>query len=257
MAKTADQFRQSDVTFWAIAALAAWAIAVMLANVSGLVPASVYGALHASRLETGTLNQIRNEVADLQREADRLKRENGLLLQRFDLAERARSDVTRRVGALEVSVPQIIERLPERIAIDNSVTASVGGGKSMSFDAEGGSVRVEQKPLLPVRRGTLADNVDPAFPLQSLGDSFGVALGFPVKPVDTQAQWQNLLANVGTLLIGLWPIAVDVDGTDGQMIVAGPIATRTDAELLCDRMGKVGIPCEPVPFEGDPLPLLN
>lgn len=245
------------MTFWGIAALSAWALAVLLANISGVIPAGVYGALHASRLQTGTLNQIRTEVVALQREADRLKRENGLLLQRFDLAERGRSDVTRRVGALEVSVPQIIERLPERIAIDSSVTASVGGGKSMSFDADGGTVRVEQKPLLPMRRSTFAENLDPAFPVNALGDSFGVALGFPVKAEEAEAQWQNLLANVGTLLIGLWPVATDVDGTDGQLIVAGPIATKTDADLLCGRMGKVGIPCEPVPFEGDPLPLLN
>lgn len=244
------------MTFWGIAALSAWAMAVLLANISGIIPPAVYGALHASRLETGTLSQIRGEVVALQREADRIKRENGLLLQRFDMAERARAEVTRRVGSLEVSVPQIIERLPERVAVDSSVTASVGGGKAMSFDADGGSVRVEQKPLLPIRRGNVAD-IDPTFPVQSLGDSFGVALGFPVQPEDAEAQWQNLLANVGTLLIGLWPVTADIEGGDGQLIVAGPIATKTDAAVLCERLGKVGIPCEPVAFVGEPLPLLN
>lgn len=245
------------MTFWGVAALASWALAVLLANISGIVPAGVYGALHASRLESGTLNQVRLDLATLQAEANRLQRENNLLLQRFDLAERARSDMTRRVGALEVSVPQIIERLPERVAIDGSVTASVGGGTALSFDTEGGSVRVEQKPLLPMRRAALGEAVDPGFPAEALGTSFGVALGFPVKPEDAEGQWQNLLANVGTLLIGLWPTTIGLEGSDGRLIVAGPLSTRTDAETLCGRMGKVGIPCEAVTFDGEPLPLLN
>lgn len=257
MAKAADQFRQSDVTTWGIVALVAWAVAVLLANVSALVPAGVYGALHASRLDSGTLNQVRLDLAALEREAERLERENNLLLQRFDLAERARGDMTRRVGALEISVPQIIERLPERVSIDSSVTASVGGGQALNFDAEGGSVRVEQKPLLTPRQAALEDAVDPDFPLQALGQSFGVALGFPVGAEDAEGQWQNLLANVGTLLIGLWPVTTAVEAGDGLMIVAGPLATRTDAETLCGHMGRVGIPCEPVPFDGEPLPLLN
>jgi hypothetical protein len=71
------------------------------------------------------------QVADLQAEAVRMRRENNLLLQRFDLAEQGRSEVTRRVGALEVSVPQIIERLPEAdVRSTDSVTASILDGKA-------------------------------------------------------------------------------------------------------------------------------
>ena len=258
MARAADQFRSSDVTFWGLAALAAWGVAVLAANVSGIVPAGAFAALHASRLEGGTVNQLRAQLAELKLESDRMRRENNLLLQRFDLAEQARSEVTRRVGALEVSLPQIVERLPERIAVDGSVTASITDGTALSFEADGGSVRVQQRPLVPMRQAAPAPAVEtgPASATRPAGE-FGVALGFPVKAEDAEAQWQNLLANVGTLLIGLWPVTAEVEDSDGRLIVAGPIATRTEADTLCGRVSRVGIPCAPVRFEGDPLPLLN
>lgn len=258
MARAADQFRSSDVTFWGLAALVAWGVAVFAANVSGIVPASVFGVLHASRLDGGTVNQVRTELADLRIETARMRRENSLLLQRFDLAEQARSEVTRRVGALEVSVPRILEGQPAPTPVDSSLTASVIDGTTLSFEADGGSVRVQQRPLVPMRQAVQA-------PVSLAGDApevrpsgeFGVALGFPIHVEEAEAQWQNLLANVGTLLIGLWPVTADLEGSDGRMVIAGPIATRTDAETLCGRMSTVGIPCKPVPFEGDPLPLLN
>ena len=49
----------------------------------------------------------------------------------------------------------------------------------------------------------------------------------------------------------------DVEGGDDKMIVAGPVTDRAQAEQLCVRMDRVGIPCKPTPFQGEPLPLLN
>jgi hypothetical protein len=89
------------------------------------------------------------------------------------------------------------------------------------------------------------------------GSSFGVALGFPVAPEDGEVQWQGLMAKVGTLLIGLWPVLADVEGSTGQIVIAGPVASETEAAELCGRLDRVGIPCRPVPFKGDPLPMLN
>ena len=261
MAKAADQFKSSDVTFWGLAALASWALAVLAANVSGVIPVSSLAMLHASRIDGGTVIQLRAELAEVRQQSNQLRRENSLLLQRFDLAEQGRSDVTRRVGALEVSVPRLLERLPERVAIDGSVTASGVEGTPLTFEADGGSVRVQQRPLVPMRQpatpldALATDNSAPS-PAPRAGE-FGVALGFPVEAEDANGQWQNLLANVGTLLIGMWPVTGEVEGGGGQVIIAGPIATSSAAETLCDRLTRVGIPCKPVPFAGDPLPLLN
>ena len=228
------------------------------ANLSGLVPASAFAALHASRLDGGTVNQVRSQMAALEAEAERMRRENNLLLQRFDLAEQARSEVTQRVGALEVSMPQIIERLPRVVPIDDSVTASIIDGKSLTYDADGGSVTVEQKPLVSIEAGdafrpAMAAAQDPV----ADGRAFGVALGFPVAAEDAEGQWQGILARVGTLLIGLWPVLAEAEAGDGKQMVAGPVETQSQAAELCERVGKVGIPCKPVAFAGEPLPMLN
>jgi hypothetical protein len=256
VAKAADQFRSTDVTTWGIVAIACWGIAVLAANVSGLVPTSALAGLHASRLEGGTIDQIRLQVADLQAEATRMRRENNLLLQRFDLAERARNEVTQRVGALEVSVPRIIERLPEAVPIDDSVTASILDGKALSFDAEGGSVTVAQRPLVAIQPRQAASLGDHR-PAPVSPDAIGIALGFPVAAEEAEAQWQALLAKVGTLLLGLWPVLAETENGDGRLVVAGPLASQAQASELCGRMSQVGIPCELVPFVGEALPILN
>ena len=102
--------------------------------------------------------------------------------------------------------------------------------------------------ILGVRHGevTVAD-----------GSAYGIALGFPIEEADGDVQWQGMMAKVGTLLIGLWPVLADVEGSDGKMVIAGPIASQSQAAELCGRLVKVGIPCEPTPFKGSPLPMLN
>jgi len=233
---------------------------VLSANVSGLLPASVLGALHASRLEGGTINQLRSQVAEIEMESQRMRRENNLLLQRFSLAEEANGEVTRRVGALEISVPQLHDRQIAGPQIDRAMTGSIGDGEVLSFEAEGGTVSVQQRPLVPARAsepealgvagGATADPLsDP--------DAFGLALGFPVAAAEAEVQWQGLTAKVGTLLLGLAPLLAAVEGSQAQQIVAGPLVSRTEAEELCNRMDRVGIPCSPVPFAGASLPLLN
>lgn len=260
MAKAADQIRASDVTLWGIVALACWGVAVLSANLSGLVPASVLGALHASRLEGGTVNQLRAQVTELELEAQRMRQENKQLLQRFTLAERASGDVTRRVGALEATVPTLLDQNSSGPGLDRSMTGSIGAGEVLSFEAEGGSVSVQHRPLVPVQAV-----LPPAFGLAARQaaaavadpNAYGLALGFPVEPEDAQAQWQGLTAKVGTLLLGLAPLLAPIEGASGRQIVAGPLSTRTEAEELCDRMDRVGIPCEPKPFVGEVLHLLN
>lgn len=257
MAKASEQFRASDVTFWGIVALCCWAAAVLLANISAIVPGSVFAGLHASRMEGGTVSQLRTQVVAMAEENRRMRSENNLLLQRFDRAEEANRETTRRIGALEVSVPAALETRTGSagVGIDRMPTASIGDDNAVSFDAEGGSVSVVQKPLVADKAldsaatTAVAPTADP--------DAFGLALGFPIREQDAEAQWQSLAAKVGTLLLGLAPLLQDVEGEDTKRIVAGPVTDRAQAEQLCVRMDRVGIPCEPRPFSGAPLPLLN
>lgn len=232
---------------------------MLSANVSGLIPASALGALHASRLEGATMNQLRSRLAELELEGQRMRRENNLLLQRFTMAEQASGEVTRRVGALEVTVPQLLDAPSGRPRIDRTMTGAIGEGEVLSFDADGGSVSVQQKPLVPavqVQREAPKLSEQPAVSITD-PNAFGLALGFPVEPGDAEAQWQNLTARVGTLLIGMAPLLATVDGTTGQQIVAGPLSSRSEAEQMCARMDRVGIPCVPASYVGEGFPLLN
>jgi hypothetical protein len=257
LTKASEQFRASDVTLWGIVALGCWGAAVLLANVSAVVPAGVFASLHASRLAGGTVSQLHTQVVAMAEENRRMRSENNLLLQRFDRAEEANRETARRVGALEVSVPAALEARngSAGVGIDRMPTASIGSDNAVSFDAEGGSVSVVQKPLVTENALNSAATTD-AEPAVN-PDAFGLALGFPVRREDAEAQWQSLAAKVGTLLLGLAPLLQDIEGEDGKRIVAGPVTDRAQAEQLCVRMDRVGIPCEPRPFSGEPLPLLN
>jgi len=265
LAKAADLFRPADVTLWGIVALSIWAVAILGANLSGLIPPSVYGALHASRLEGSTLNQLRSQVATLEEETSKMKRENTQLLQRFTMNEEAAGVVTQRVGALEVSVPKILEEAQTEarraaIAIDTTTTGSISAGKTLTFETEGGTVAVQQRPLAP-GSNDLKLRVVPLQPPMPLaipdGSATGIALGFPVRADTAEAQWQELLAEVGTMLVGLSPLLADQDGTDGKIIVAGPMVDRASAIELCARLDRAGVPCEPTSYAGQPVPLLN
>lgn len=262
MAKAVDQFRPADVTLWGITALGIWAVAILSANLSGLIPASVYGALHASRLEGSTLNQLRTQVSTLEEDTARMKRENTQLLQRFTMNEEAAGTVTQRVGALEISVPKLVEQAQSKApGIDTTATGSITAGKTLTFETEGGTVSVQQRPLVPgsdeVQLKVVPLSSSMPVAIDTDGAAPGVALGFPVQAQAAEAQWQELLAQVGSMLVGLSPVLADKDGTDGKVIVAGPMVDRASAIDLCARLGRAGVPCEPTSFVGQPVPLLN
>jgi hypothetical protein len=255
LAKPTDHFRASDVTLWGLVALCCWGGAVMLANISAVLPMSFLSGLHASRLEGSTIAQLRMQVTELADETRRMRSENNLLVSRFDRAEQASKETVRRIGAIEISLPDAFEARAATTGpgIDSMPTASIGGGRSVTFDADGGSVSVVQKPLFPARSVTAEVNeaalADPS--------AFGLALGFPLPADEAEARWQEYAAKVGTLLIGLVPLLQPAEDAEGVRIIAGPIADRTQAEQLCSRMDQVGIPCEASSFTGDALPLLN
>ena len=254
MAKAADQVRASDVTLWGVVALICWGVAVLAGNLSPLLPSSFLASLHSPRLEGGSLLQLRSEVAAVAEETLALRRQGDRLEQRLLLAEQARGEVTRRVGALEVSLPALLESVPEAPVVDLSTTASINATPPETFAAEGGSVSIIRKPLAAIQ--PRPEPVTPPPPATADPDAFAVALGDPVLPAEAEAEWLALEARIGTLLLGLGPLlAPDQDGM--ARLVAGPLASQALAAAVCDRSSRVGIPCETVSFVGEPLPLLN
>ena len=258
MANASEHFRQSDVTRWGIIALVCGALAVVSANLSALVPPSVLAGLHSTRLGGASLEQLRNQIAELGAETGRLRRENGSLLTRFAMQEQADKQMVQRVGALEVSVPHLLEALPAGADIDRAaVTASLSEEAEALQPADGGSVRIRQTPLAPPPPSAENQSMPPAVPEEPpVGASdapFGVALGGSVDGAEAVASWREFEAKVGPLLLGLTPLLTP-PAADGQAhIIAGPIAERAAATALCQRLEQVSIACSPVPYSGTPL----
>jgi hypothetical protein len=262
LAKASDQFQARDVTFWGVFALAVWGVAVLGANLSALIPDSVLGGLHASRLGGATLNQLRGEIDSLTTQAALLKQENTVLVQRFMVNEEGSGEVARRVGALEQTVPKILESLNNGTGIDQSAVTASTGTTAKSFDTDGGSVSYTTAPLpgmpavrtvpkqQPMPKALAADvTPDPA--------SFGVALGPPIDADEAAPAWTGMSSKVGTLLVGLGPILGHVEGGSGRRLIAGPISSEAEAQELCGRMAKAGVACQTVPFIGDPMAAAN
>ena len=261
MAKASEQFRQSDVTTWGLVAMVLCAVAVMGANVSAMIPSSILGGLHKTRIEGASMEQLRLQIADLRDQSLQLKRENGQLLTRFALEEQQGNEVVQRVGALEVSLPKLLEALPNTASIDRStLTSSIGEEQSLVYDADGGSVVIKQRPmseaqpassqplpaLAPVSQSGLAS------PSQT---AYGVALGRPVPAANASEAWRDFSIKLGPLLLGLQPLMADEPTGDSKRIVVGPIAEMADARALCTRLEQISIACVPRPFTGTPLNL--
>ncbi len=256
MAKASEQFRQSDVARWGIAALVAGALAVVGANVSALVPQTVLAGLHKPRLGGASMEQLRLQVAELTEQTQRLREENDILAARFTLEEQAGNEVVRRVGALEVSLPRLLEAIPEDAEIDrSSVTAAIPQGEPIEFETEGGSVQVRQQPMAELA-GTqpLPRPVEQLAALPPPSNApYGVALGPAVDAEAARSTWDDLSLKLGPLLLGMEPVLVDEAEGSAKRIVAGPVAQLSDATSLCQRLERVAVACLPVPYGGAPL----
>jgi hypothetical protein len=261
LAKAADQFRAGDVTFWGVFALAVWAIALAGGGLSAMLPDGLLGGLHASRLDGGSLNQLRGIVVSLQNQTSDLRQQNAALEQRLSLTQQATQSVTQRLGALETTVPDLVETVNKSggAAVDQgSITGSTGASPVKRFETDGGSVSYTQTPLqsvdLPASGQTQqAMPQTLVAPVTSNPSAFGIALGPPIAADQASTAWQTLSAHVGTMLMGLGPILGHVEGGSGRRLVVGPIALQADAQELCGRMAAVGVACATVPFVGDPV----
>ncbi len=260
MARASEQFRQSDVTTWGIVALVLSGIAVMGANVSALVPQGMLAGLHKTRIEGASLEQLRVQVSDLREEQIRLKRENSVLTARFALDEQRGNEITRRVGALEVSLPLLLESLPDDSNIDRSnLTAAIGKDPALVYEADGGSVVIRQQPMAEAQpiagAQPLPEPVEQRVASIPVPDetAFGVALGSSVQFEQAPEAWRDLTMKLGPLLFGLAPLLVEEANSDKQRIIVGPINQLSEATALCARLERLSVSCLPMPFTGTPL----
>ena len=207
------------------------------------------------------MGQLRAQVAALQDESARAKSESTSLLQRFNMNEDSTNSITKRVGALEVSIPKLVEQQLASVQqpVDPTNTGSID--KPITFEVDGGTVEVRQQPLIPGSPEVTfkAVPIAGAMPVELTpdGSSMGIGIGFPVKEAEAEASWQEMLAQAGTMLMGLDPVLATADGTTDKLIIAGPITDKASALDLCKRLDKQGIPCQALPYAGDPLPMLN
>lgn len=256
MAKASEQFRQSDVMAWGLVALAAAGFAVMSANVSALVPAPLLAGLHQTRLDGASIDQLRADVGNLRREAQRLALANEQLAARFARAEQTGNDTTRRVGALEVVMPALAEnRVTSQMVDHDAVTAAIGG-ETVSFAAEGGSVTIRQQPLAATSPGQPEPPVwsgeEAALKLPA-AVGYGIVLGSALAKDQAPQAWRDLSMKLGPLLFGLSPYLVEAGADGGRRILVGPIPQLSEASAICARLERLEVSCRPMPFAGEPL----
>lgn len=247
-----------EIATWGIIALSAWALAVLAANLGSLVPPSVYSALHASRADGGTVNQLRASVQTLETEAGRLRVQNTQLSQRLAMSEDSAQELLKRVAAVEGSLPRIVE-IQSRLSnnIDGTLTGAVDGANVETFEAEGGSVAIQKVPMVLATPKPKADLPMPAPLAPSTPDTtpadgraFGLALDGLLVPSQALTRWVDLQASVGTMLVGLTPLLSEPDATGRIRIVAGPVLDKSVAAELCKRLGQMNVSCEAVPYKG-------
>jgi len=231
-------------------------LAVFSSNASLFVPQNIIASLHQPRTSGATIETLRREVSTLRTDIIRLQRENEQLLSRFSLQEQSGSDIVRRVGALEVTVPNMLE-IPAQIALvdTDNTTASIGLGEAVSFETEGGSVSVRQSVLpqsLPIQ--PLPAPVLPQTALATPNENaYGIAIGASVAFEQAPGLWNDLSLKLGPLLFGMSPLLVDEANSDNKRIIVGPIEALADARQLCERFERISIACMPMPYDGTPL----
>ena len=259
MARASEQFRQSDVTTWGIVALVLGGIAVMAANISAVLPQNLMAGLHKTRIEGASVEQLRAQVSALRDATQTLKRDNEVLTARFNLGEQQSGEVVRRVGALEVSLPNLLEGYSGMPVDRSSVTAAIGNDDpGLAYETDGGSVTVRHQPMADVQ-STPSTQPLPE-PIEQVATAvapstmtYGIALGPAVGADQAGEAWRDLNMKLGALLFGFAPMLADQSDSSDKRIVVGPISQLAEATALCGRLERVSVACLPVPYTGTPL----
>jgi len=275
LSKPTERYRQGDVNFWGVMAIIASGIAVTASSLPALLPTQFFTAMHASRMTGVDLNALRAELVALRDDTARMRVNTTELMTRVGLAEKNRGDIVQRVGALENTLPLLVEQIPPGSQpIDASIVTSSVNRVTQTAQIDGGSVQIERTPLFPDQAEpeplsddamkdlpagtTTSTDAAPSTNAVALDlelvdtDRFGIAMGGDVTIADAYVTWIDYRNKVGALLIGMEPI---LSGTsDDYHVVAGPIDSIAQAEQLCGYIQRAGLQCLPVPYSGYRMP---
>jgi hypothetical protein len=260
LARASDHFRQSDVTFWGLVALATAAIAVVSSNVSAIAPRSVINALHSPRTNLTSVDGLREQVSTLQTDMGKLNRDYQSLQSLTQIQDKSGKEIVRRVSALEVTIPKIIETIPYSTVDVSNLTASIDApADTIEVAALGGSASVRHSPLPgaqpipvtvpqalpePINAGSVAAQPNPI--------PYGVAIGGFVAPQTAESTWRDLQMKLGPLLLEFSPV-LSAPTEQGSRILVGPMETLAEARQMCERLERIAFSCLPVSYEGRQL----
>ncbi|GGA53048.1 hypothetical protein GCM10011499_23970 [Pelagibacterium lentulum] len=258
-----DQADYNDLTRWGVVALVSSAVAIMSVNLIGLIPESTLSGLHASRLHGGSFNQMRSQVIELRQESARLARDNRALVNRLDIIDDNRGEVTRRVSALEHSIPLLVEVIPFGTDVDRSLlTASFTRAGLEIQEVDGGAMALRQMPLFPAAAPEATEMVSLEQPMPPViterpstdSETHQVHQGIAIGPVISHSQapdeWNTILTRVGSLLVGTAPLLIDSGRESETRLIAGPLPDKASAEALCARIIRQDMQCDLMAYEG-------
>lgn len=258
-----DDPRLGDLKRWSIAALVCSSLAVVSANIAGFVPAHAIGALHATRVEGGSVSQMRRLLAELQADNARLASEHRRLTVRLGLLDGDKGEMVRRLAAVEQSLPLLIESLPHDADIDRSLlTASISPAEEIALEADGGSVLIRQRPLFDggmESQAIAAQPMPPALAAPVVGEpglaAQGIAVGGAIDAQAMDAHYREIIEEAGTLLLGLTPLIADDEDPELSRFLFGPLPDEAAADMVCGRLATLGLVCDPVAYDGVPWPI--
>lgn len=272
---TINKFQQDDVKLWGFIAVGAVTGAIVLSSVTAFLPDRFINGLRETRQHYGTISQLQAELTAIRVEFATMKREASISGTRMTLAEESSSKFSRRVRALESSIPMMLEALPADANIDRSlITASINEANGEEIIQSDGTVKISRSDLfapqttdpenaakfeqaLPEMVDDLVQEqpvVEAAPVVQLSSTEFAIKIGNPITAENALLAWRQLKTEVGTLLIGLdaYTIPSESDSTKMQ-ILAGPMRDMAEAISICTQIVRSGIACEASGFGGDKL----
>src|SRR5690606_32980642 len=90
----------------------------------------------------------RTQLAELEQDRNRIMSDYRTLLSRFNLLDDDGNEIVRRLAAVEMSLPLLIESLPLNSDIDRSLlTASITETAGEVYEVDGGRMVVRYSPL--------------------------------------------------------------------------------------------------------------
>ncbi|MGJ8529678.1 hypothetical protein [Maritalea sp.] len=267
-----NRFEQEDVKIWGFIAVCSLTTMIVLSSVASFLPSGFLNGLRETRQNSGTINQLQSELTAVRLEFATMRRESQITGTRITLGEESGTKFSRRVRALESSIPMLLEALPADANIDRSlITASINeaNGEEIIHMAE--NVKVSRSDLFDGR--PLVEEAPATFQQQALPEpiddemdvpvqdtppklqlsstEFGLLIGRDINPDNASLVWEQYKTKIGTLLLGLTPRALSLTSdSEKARIIAGPISNMSEAISLCLQISKAGISCETSGFGG-------